>query len=43
LRSASAGSPSLGLSGEDFALLAGIVAILVLVGTLTIRLARLQP
>lgn len=43
LRSASAGSPLLGLSGGDLALLAGIVAILVLVGTLTLRLARLQP
>jgi hypothetical protein len=42
LRSAPASSP-LGLSGGDIALLAGMVALLVLVGTLTLRLARLQP
>jgi hypothetical protein len=42
LRSASASSPPLGLSGGDLVLLAGMVAILALVGTLTIRLSRLQ-
>ena len=42
LRSASANSPALGVSGGDLVLLAGIVATLALVGTLTIRLARVQ-
>jgi hypothetical protein len=43
LRSASVNSPALGISGGDLVLLAGIIATLALVGTLTIRLARLQP
>jgi hypothetical protein len=43
LRSASAGSPALGISGGDIVLSAGIIAMLALVGTLTIRLGRLQP
>jgi hypothetical protein len=43
LRFASASSPALGISGGDLVLLAAIIATLALVGTLTIRLARLQP
>lgn len=43
LRSASVSSPVLGLSSGDLVLLAGIIAGLALVGTLTIRLARVQP
>jgi hypothetical protein len=43
LRSASVSSPALGISGGDLVLLAGIIATLALVGTLTIRLVRLQP
>lgn len=43
LRSASASSPTLGISGGDLVLLAAIIAALALIGTLTIRLARLQP
>jgi hypothetical protein len=43
LRSASAGSSALGISGGNLVLPAGIIATLALVGTLTIRLARLQP
>ena len=42
-RSASSDSPALGFSGGSLGLLAGIIAMLALVGTLTIRLARLQP
>jgi hypothetical protein len=43
LRSAPANSPALGISGSDLVLPAGIIATLALIGTLTIRLARLQP
>jgi hypothetical protein len=43
LRSVSASSSALGMSGGSLVLLIGAVAALALVGTLTIRLARLQP
>lgn len=43
LRSASASSSALGVSGGGLVLLVGVIAMLALVGTLTIRLARLQP
>jgi hypothetical protein len=43
LRSVSASSSALGMSGGSLVLLIGTVAALALVGTLTIRLARLQP
>jgi hypothetical protein len=42
LRLASADSPALGISGGDLLLLLTTVAALALIGTLTIRLARLQ-
>jgi hypothetical protein len=42
LRSSSAGSPALGISGGDLLLLAGTIAALALLGTLTIRLTHLQ-
>jgi hypothetical protein len=42
LRLASADSPALGISGGDLMLLVATIATLTLVGTLTIRLARLQ-
>ena len=41
-RSSSVDSPVLGFSGGDLMLLAGIIATLTLVGTLTIRLTRVQ-